>query len=381
MSAREPLYSVQRRERIMDELREHGAVSVSVLAAQLGVSELTVRRDINTLAQQGLVTRVHGGATLRSSLDTGMRSTAAPLPAKYTIGMVVPSLDYYWPPIVHGARAQAAQLRASLLLRASTYDSRDNRRQVEALLKTPGLHGLIVAPDTLGDDAIETLRWLDSLPVPVVLAERRVRTAAAARRLDSVASDHTAGAALAVHHLHEVGHTRIGLFIESENPTGRYVRRGWSSALDSLGLPTDVAMLHGIRFDAPGREEAMDDALALLKSTGTTAVIVLPDPQAIALEQHALDRGVRVPHDLAIVAYDDDVARFGDPAITAVRPPKEFVGREAVSLLIARLEAGSSRPAYRVTLSPELHVRQSTLPASIDAAGTAGTAVEGDQTV
>ncbi|ERK69505.1 substrate-binding domain-containing protein [Leifsonia aquatica] len=385
MTNREPLYSVQRRERIMDQLRERGAVSVSVLASELGVSELTVRRDINTLAQQGLVTRVHGGATLRSSLDTGTRSSAAPMATKYTIGMVVPSLEYYWPPIVHGARAQAAQLRASLLLRASTYDSRDNRRQVEALLKVPGLHGLIVAPDTLGDDAIETLRWLDSLPVPVVLAERRVRTAAAARRLDSVVSDHTAGASLAVHHLHEVGHTRIGLFIESESPTGRYVRRGWQSALASLDLPTDVAMLQGIRFDSPGREEAMDEALDLCRRTGTTAVIVLPDPHAIALEQHALDRGVRVPHDLAIVAYDDDVARFGDPAITAVRPPKEFVGREAVNLLIARLEGGSGRPAYRVKLSPELHVRQSTLPVSIADATVLDTTLdtaldEGDET-
>ena len=111
----------------------------------------------------------------------------------------------------------------------------------------------------------------------------------------------------------------------------------------------------------------MDDALQVIADTGTTAVIVLPDPQALALEQHALDRGIRVPHDLAIVAYDDDVARFGDPAITAVRPPKQHVGREAVNLLIARLEAGSGRPAFRVKLSPELHVRESSLRPSIAA--------------
>lgn len=364
MTGREPLYAVQRRERIMDELRARGAVSVSVLAAQLGVSELTVRRDVNALAQQGLLTRVHGGATLRSAVDAGRPAALVPLPAKYTIGMVVPSLDYYWPAIVHGARAQAAQQRASLLLRASTYDPRDNRRQVEALLAMPGLHGLIVAPETSGEDATATLRWLDSLPIPVVLAERRVRTAEAPH-LDSVASDHAAGAALAVQHLHEVGHTRIGLFLESDSPTGRYVRLGWRAALGSLGLPTDVATLDGIRFDAPGRERAMDDAIDLIRSTGTTAVIVLPDPQAIALEQHAIDRGMRVPHDLAIVAYDDDVARFGDPPITAVRPPKEYVGREAVDLLIARLEGGPGRPAHRMKLSPELQIRASSLPASI----------------
>ncbi|WP_345185946.1 LacI family DNA-binding transcriptional regulator [Microbacterium panaciterrae] len=375
MSGKDPLFALQRRERIMDEIREHGSVGVSSIARRLGVSELTVRRDINTLAQQGLVTRVHGGATLRSAIEPGLSPALVghdPAVTRYTIGMVVPSLEYYWPPIVHGARAQATQLRARLLLRASTYELRDNRRQVEALLNTPGLHGLIVAPDTHAEHGIEMLEWLDALPVPVVLAERRVRAAAAAPHLESVVSDHAAGAALAVRHLVAAGHERIGLIVESENPTGRHVRRGWRDALRSLGLPVDVVSMTGVRFDAPGREREMDEALRLIRETATTAVIVLPDPQALALEQHALDRGIRVPHDLAIVAYDDDVARFGDPAITAVRPAKQHVGREAVNLLIARLEAGSSRPAYRVKLSPELHVRESSLRPSItDDAGPA----------
>ncbi|GAB3609749.1 substrate-binding domain-containing protein [Humibacter ginsengiterrae] len=369
MSGGDQLFALQRRERIMDEIREHGSVSVSDVAVRLGVSELTIRRDINALAQQGLVTRVHGGATLRSSIEPALAPGLAghdPSVTKYTIGMVVPSLDYYWPPIVNGARAQALQLRARLMLRASTYDVRDNRKQVEALLNTPGMHGLIVAADQSGDEGLEMLRWLDSLPVPVVLAERRIRSAAGVHRLESVVTDHATGAAEAVRHLHESGHERIGLLTQSDYPTGRYVRRGWRSALKSLGLPTDVVQLNGIRFDTPGREREMDDVLDRCEKTGTTALIVLPDPQALALEQHCLDHGIRVPHDLALVAYDDDVARYGDPAITAVRPPKQFVGREAVNLLIARLEGGASRPAHRVKLSAELHVRDSSQRFSAD---------------
>lgn len=359
----ERMFALQRRERIMDEIRSHGSITVSGAAESLNCSQLTIRRDINALAQQGLVTRVHGGATLRSSVEPALTSGAGAYDLavpRFTIGMIVPSLDYYWPPIVSGARARAAALRARLLLRASTYEAADNRRQVEALLNVPGLHGIIVAPDTFGPDGIEMLRWLDALPVPVVLAERRARAAAAVRRLDSVVTDHAAGAAQAVHHLHEMGHERIGLFTQSQNPTGRFVRHGWERALASLGLPTDVATMNDIRFDTPGREGVMDEALQACADTDTTAVIVLPDPQAIALEQHAIDRGIRVPDDLAIVAYDDDVARFGDPAITAVRPPKQAVGREAVNLLIARLEASDARPPHRVKLGPELHVRDST---------------------
>jgi len=49
-----------------------------------------------------------------------------------------------------------------------------------------------------------------------------------------------------------------------------------------------------------------------------------------------------------------------------VRPPKQFVGREAVNLLVARLEAGNNRPAHRVKLSPELHVRDSSMRSGLD---------------
>ena len=48
----------------MDELERRGAARVSELAAKLDVSEMTVRRDLEALAQDGSVVKVHGGATL-----------------------------------------------------------------------------------------------------------------------------------------------------------------------------------------------------------------------------------------------------------------------------------------------------------------------------
>ena len=53
----------QRQERILEEVRRHGGARVSDLVDLLGVSDMTVRRDIETLARQELVVRVHGGAT------------------------------------------------------------------------------------------------------------------------------------------------------------------------------------------------------------------------------------------------------------------------------------------------------------------------------
>ena len=58
-------FARQRHEVIVAEVRRRGSVRVSELAVLLGVSDMTVRRDLDLLDDAGLVEKVHGGATLR----------------------------------------------------------------------------------------------------------------------------------------------------------------------------------------------------------------------------------------------------------------------------------------------------------------------------
>jgi DeoR/GlpR family transcriptional regulator of sugar metabolism len=55
---------------ILDEVRRTGAVQVSDLVVRLGVSDMTIRRDLDTLARRGLVEKVYGGATSTVGLST-----------------------------------------------------------------------------------------------------------------------------------------------------------------------------------------------------------------------------------------------------------------------------------------------------------------------
>ncbi len=55
----------ERRTRIVELLQERRAVRVSLLSADLGVSEMTIRRDLERLEQEGLLSRMHGGAILK----------------------------------------------------------------------------------------------------------------------------------------------------------------------------------------------------------------------------------------------------------------------------------------------------------------------------
>jgi DeoR/GlpR family transcriptional regulator of sugar metabolism len=53
----------RRHAEMLQRLRQSGYVSVEEFAQELGVSEMTVRRDLNLLQEQGLIARHHGGAS------------------------------------------------------------------------------------------------------------------------------------------------------------------------------------------------------------------------------------------------------------------------------------------------------------------------------
>ncbi|MDK4716360.1 DeoR/GlpR family DNA-binding transcription regulator [Rhizobium sp. CNPSo 4039] len=71
-----------RRAFILDALAETGAVSVTEIAAQLGVSEMTVRRDLTELEKEGRLARTHGGAVstdLTAIVEPGLSATISRL--------------------------------------------------------------------------------------------------------------------------------------------------------------------------------------------------------------------------------------------------------------------------------------------------------------
>ncbi|MFC7217681.1 DeoR/GlpR family DNA-binding transcription regulator [Streptomyces polyrhachis] len=62
MNDHQNLLAEQRRALILDEVRRHGGARVGDLTRKLGVSDMTVRRDLDSLARQGVLAKVHGGA-------------------------------------------------------------------------------------------------------------------------------------------------------------------------------------------------------------------------------------------------------------------------------------------------------------------------------
>ena len=57
-----PLYLEVRRHELLEQIRQTGQVTVTELSNHFGVSEVTIRNDLNNLAERNLIVRTHGGA-------------------------------------------------------------------------------------------------------------------------------------------------------------------------------------------------------------------------------------------------------------------------------------------------------------------------------
>ncbi|MGW1867346.1 substrate-binding domain-containing protein [Streptomyces mauvecolor] len=348
------MHAEDRHRAILRRLRERGSLRVTDFAEELKVSAVTVRRDVEALAERGLVARVHGGALLPETAPASSSSPSAPPGPGLVFGLVVPAADYYYPEVIKGAREAAAARGIRLVLGISQYRPDEERAQVRQLIGH-GIDGLLIAPcGPAGDQD-----WLSALGVPFALVERR--SGDDAPGAERVVTDHAYGARLAVRHLARSGRERIGLLLRADSPHSALVEEGYEAGLASQGLPAPDALRFTItapETDPVRRDTQLDDFVAAVGAGLLDAVLVHNDHDAIVLLPRLRARGLSVPGDLAIVAYDDEVAALADIPLTAVAPPKRAVGVAAVDLLALRV-GDPARARHHVSILPDLKIRAS----------------------
>ncbi|TDO87727.1 substrate-binding domain-containing protein [Enemella evansiae] len=361
------LLAPARRAKILDALALNGAVRISELSAELGASSITLRRDLAQLERAGRLVRVHGGAVpaaAATSYGVSLTSNSAKPPR--SLGVLLPSLENYWPQVVSGMRQHARALGWELVVRSASYELQDERPLLTRLMESGDIRGLIVAPNSESAHAQEVIDFLAENTIPSVLIEREGVTGEDHTPLESVVTDHGFGAILAARHLARLGHRKVGLVVTSDSPTSRKIFTGWQQACADLDLtPTDHFESEFPPLRDPRFADELQAVLERIQTEQVTGLLVHSDHQAMALADLALSQGISLPEDLSIVAYDDVVAENFTPALTAVCPPRSALGAAAVDLLSQRVnEAG--RPVRRMTLTPSLTIRASTTAAPLN---------------
>lgn len=326
--------------------------TIKDVARHAGVSYTTVShvlnktRPVSVNARERVLIAVEALAYVPSALARSLKSNATG-----SIGLIIPNnTNPYFSEVARGIEDSCYAAGYSVILCNSDDDPAKQRDYLNVLL-TKRCDGLIVA--TLAQTDGELLR---KMKVPTVLLDRAPKDMA----IDLVAVDNAGGGALAAEHLLTLGRRRIACIGGPETLDISCERiAGLRQTLHNAGVDIADNMLSYADFTSAGGYTA---ASKLLSSASLPdAIFCCNDLMAIGALRAAAERDIKVPEALAIIGFDDiDLAQFVHPPLTSVAQNTRKLGQLTAQCLLDRI-ADPSRPVQRQTITPQLHIRGSTV--------------------
>ena len=201
----------------------------------------------------------------------------------------------------------------------------------------------------------EHIHTLQARRMPLVVVDRDIPSVA----VDSVLTDNASGGWLAVRHLVELGHRRIGCIAGPSDLTPSAERvTGYRRALRERDIPVDETLTVKGDFQYESGYQAARHLLTM--NDPPTAVFACNDLMAVGAIRAALELGRQVPASLSVVGFDDvRLASFTNPPLTTIVQPKYEMGALAATMLLERMRNRSLPPRRRL-LDTSLLTRQST---------------------
>ena len=319
------------------------APTIVDVARAAGVSKSLVSLAIRGDAGVSEATRMR---ILAVADDLGYRSNALARGLvrgrTQVIGLLVSDLsNAYFADVVEGIEADAEATGLGTIIGHGRGSEKVLARRLDELLDL-GVDGVVVISAMLDATTLDHA----AARRPVVMVGRPFT---APTRVSVVHNHDEHGATAAVEHLLALGHTRIAHVPSSQRAAASARLHAYERTMSASGLTPEVMDAETLVSRA-GRTD------------GPTACFAGNDRIAAGLLHAALARGVGVPDDLSVIGYDNaEVGRLMRPALTTVEQPREAMGREAMRLLMARIDG--DREVEEVTLEPRLLVRASTGPA------------------
>lgn len=274
------------------------------------------------------------------------------------LGLVV--LDVTNPFFTEVARGveDAANEAGYVVILCNSDDSLEKENRYLRVLEEQRSAGILITP--LQND-VGYLQRLRRQEMAIVLLDRPSR----ARDLCSVAVDDVLGGELATRHLLELGHRCIA-FISGPLNIRQCAerRRGMRRAVKASGLDPDqvIVEIPAAAQNSSSGEKCVE--ILLSDSRKPTAAFCANDLIALGVMRGLIQRGVKVPDEMALVGYDDvEFASVLSPALTSIRQPKYQLGRAAAELLLEEISGTEEHQHKQITYQPELIVRATTVAA------------------
>lgn len=331
-------------------------VTLKQIAQAVGVSVMTVSRALNNAANVDERTRQK---ILKTARRMGYRpnhiAKSLVLKKTFTIGVVIPEITHsFFPEVIRGIEEVAYQAGYQIILTHSAEDFERERQAIETL-EAKRVDGILISTaQTMRDVAIyqELLR----MHYPLVFFDRCVQGIGAS----CVSINDEESAEMATRHLIEHGYRKIAhLRGPLRVSIGKARLQGYRKAMEESGLRVDEDWIVESGFHESGGYKAMQQLLSLPKAKRPQAVLAVNDPAAFGAMQAIFDAGLKIPEDVAIIGFSDDIrAPLMPTPLTTVRQPAYEVGKRAAQKLLDIIEERHPEEEL-IIVETQLVIRQS----------------------
>jgi LacI family transcriptional regulator len=271
----------------------------------------------------------------------------------YTVGLILEEIgDAYGSMIISGVEAYLRQHNYFFLTVIHRHDAAMLRDYSQLLLER-AVEGFITVDTTLPESP--------PLPTVSVAGHRTLKG------VTNIVLDQEKGARVALEHLVGLGHRKIA-FMKGQ-PFSSDAEDRWAAVCRvarDLGLMMDPDLIIHLEFDDPSPQLGYPYAKQLLaRKKRFTALFAYNDIAAIGAIRAIQEEGLRIPHDVSVVGFDDiPWAAFNTPSLTTVRQPLSEMGQIAAETVIRMIEQEQEQDyPSEIAIEPTLVVRESTGPA------------------
>lgn len=256
--------------------------------------------------------------------------------------------DPYFPRLTQGITLGCNTNDLSLTL-FLFHNEEEEARLTRRIANASLFDGVIMASSQFDDPLIPHLIENE---VPLVMIGRQDRYP----QVSFVDADNVNGAHAATSHLLRLGYLRIAHISGPQNMVAGQDRlNGYRQALRERGQSFQEELVTEGDFSEAGGYMAMQRLLPARPD----AVFAASDQLALGAWRAIREAGLQVPHDIALVGYDDlQPPAAGRPRLTTIRQPVARIGREAVNVLIDVIK-NDPAPPRRVIFDTELVIRES----------------------
>jgi LacI family transcriptional regulator len=340
-------------------------MDLKTIAKLAGVSTSTVSRVISG---KGGIRKEKTDKILRIAQEIGYRKNFVAHSMKtgktLTIGVLISDISFpFYPAIVKGIENTLENNDYSMLLANSQEDSEREAKNLHNFLERK-VEGIIISP--IQDSVNEDYFWeLKKKSVPFVVIDRKYDYI----QCDFIGVDDKHGAYLAVKHLIELGHKKIGIITGPlDTYTGRQRLEGFKDALVENGIMLKKEYIEQGSYKGDQKEIGKQKVLYLLsQEPGITAIFCSTDYFAIGALAALKQLGKKVPQDVSVIGFAGfEETQYTQPALTTVSQPGYEIGQTAAMRILQIIKENNQninnedKKTKSILLKTKLIIREST---------------------